>query len=187
MIKNKNDLNYYLAEDLKRFFKKPTLKDLILHNEVWYIYRYLRQLRYVEYYKNTGKLKLLFLYHFFRYKRLGFKLRYTIYPNTVAPGLRIFHTGEFLHIKSRCRIGKNCTMLPGVVIGNKNLEDDESWVTVGNNCYFGLGAKIFGEVKIGDNVIIGANSVVVKDIPDNCVVSGIPAKIIKRNGQKIKN
>lgn len=44
----------------------------------------------------------------------------------------------------------------------------------------GLGAKIFGEVTIGNNVIIGANAVVVKDIPDNCVVGGIPAKIIRK-------
>ncbi|MCA0230356.1 MAG: serine acetyltransferase [Bacteroidetes bacterium] len=129
---------------------------------------------------NTERNKLFFLYHFFKYKRLGFKLRFTIYPNTIGPGLRIYHTGDFLHVKKNCKIGKNCTLLPGVVIGNKNLEDDGSWVIIGDNCYIGLGAKIFGQVTIGNNVIIGANSVVVKDIPDNCVVSGIPAKIIKK-------
>ena len=71
--------------------------------------------------------------------------------------------------------------MPGVVIGNKRLEEDDSWVIIGDNCYIGLGAKIFGSVKIGNNVIIGANSVVTKDIPDNCVVGGIPAKVIKQN------
>lgn len=50
---------------------------------------------------------------------------------------------------------------------------------VGNNCYFGLGAKILGSVKIGNNVIVGANAVVTKDITDNAVVGGIPAKILK--------
>jgi serine O-acetyltransferase len=139
----------------------------------------------MEYYKNTGKSKVLFFYHFFIYKRLGFKLRFTIYPNTIGPGLRIFHTGDFLHVKKNCQIGKNCTLLPGVVIGNKNLDEDGSWVIIGDNCYLGLGAKIFGKVTIGNNVVIGANSVVLKDIPDNCVVSGIPAKIIKRDGVKI--
>lgn len=48
-----------------------------------------------------------------------------------------------------------------------------------------LGAKIIGKVSIGNNVIIAPNSVVVKDIPDNCVVSGIPAKIIKKDGMKV--
>lgn len=187
MIQSKQGLKHYLSKDLKRFGKKPNLKDLFLHNEVWFIYKYQKHLRYVEFYKNTRKSKLLFLYHFFRYKRLGFKLRFTIYPNTVGAGMRIFHTGDFVHIKSKCKIGRNCTLLPGVVIGNKNLEDDGSFTTIGNNCYFGLGAKVFGEVNIGNNVVIGANSVVVKDIPDNCVVSGIPAKIIKKNGEKYFN
>lgn len=64
MIQSKQDLIYYLSEDLKRFDnKKPTLKDKILHNEVWYIYHYIRHLRYVEYYKNTKRSKILFLYH----------------------------------------------------------------------------------------------------------------------------
>ncbi|WP_066627093.1 serine O-acetyltransferase [Labilibacter marinus] len=185
MILSKEELRKYLLEDSRRFETIPSLKDKILHNEVWYIYKYQCQLRFVEFYKNTGKSKLLFLYHFFRYKRLGFKLRFTIYPNTIGPGLRIFHTGDFVHVKKCCKIGKNCTLLPGVVIGNKNINDDGSWVTVGDNCYFGLGAKIFGEVKIGNNVVIGANSVVVKDIPDNCVVSGIPAVIIKKDGKNV--
>jgi serine O-acetyltransferase len=128
------------------------------------------------------------LYYFFLFKRIGFKLRFTIYPNTIGPGLRIFHTGDFIHIKQNCKIGKNCTLLLGVVIGNKNLEDvDSSWAIIGNNCYIGLGAKIFDQVTICDNVVIGANSVVSKDIPDNCVVSGITAKIIKRDGIKVSD
>lgn len=185
MITNNVILKKYISDDLKRFGEKPTLKDWILSNEVWYIYHYQRHLRFVEYYKNSGKYKILYLYHYWRLKRLGFKLKFTIYPNTIGPGLRIYHTGDFLHIKKNCIIGKNCTLLPGVVIGNKNLLDDNNWVTVGDNCYFGLGAKIFGKVTIGNNVVIGANTVVTKDIPDNCVVSGIPAKIIKINGIKV--
>lgn len=180
MIKNRQDLKEYLSKDLIRFNnKKPNLKDWILHNESWYIYKYIRHLRYVEYYKNTKSSKLLFLYHWFKYKRLGFKLRFTVYPNTVGPGFRIYHTGDFIHIKPSCRIGKNCTILPGVVFGNKYEEDNNNEVIVGDNCYFGLGVKIFGNVKIGNNVTIGANAVVTHDIPDNAIVGGIPAKIIR--------
>jgi len=186
-MKTKKELEYFLSEDLKRFEKKPTYKDWILHNEAWYIYHYQRYLRFVEYYRNSGKSRILFLIYFFRYKRLGFKLRFTVYPDTIGPGLRIFHTGDFVHVKQNCKIGKNCTLLPGVVIGNKNLEEDNTFVTIGENCYIGLGVKIFGQVSIGNNVVIGANSVVTKDIPDNCVVSGIPARIIKQNGIKVVN
>lgn len=180
MISTFSELQLYLKEDLKRFNnKKPTLKDWILHNEVWYIYNYIRHLRYVEYYKNAQSSKLLFLYHWFKYKRLGFKLRFTIYPNTIGPGFRIYHAGDFVHVKPTCKIGKNCTILPGVVFGNKYEGEDNSIVKVGDNCYFGLGVKIFGNVTIGNNVTIGANAVVTHDIPDNAIVGGIPARIIR--------
>ena len=52
---------------------------------------------------------------------------------------------------------------------------------IGNNVYIGPGAKLFGPITIGDNVTIGANAVVNRDIPSNCVVAGVPAKIIKEN------
>lgn len=178
LIATKEEFRLYLSEDLKRFNgKKPGLKDWLLHNEVWYIFYYIRHLRYVEYYKN--KNKLLFLWHFFFYKRFGFKLRITIYPGTVGPGLRIYHAGDFVHVGPNVRIGKNCTLLPGVVFGNKYEKADEDKIVVGDNCYFGLGAKIFGNVKIGNNVTVGANAVVTKDIFDNAVVGGVPAKVIK--------
>lgn len=175
---NKTDLKYYLTEDLKRFNnKKPNIKDKLLHNEVWYIFHYIKHLRYIEYYKN--KNKLLFLWHFYKYKHLGFKLRITIYPGTIGPGFRIYHIGDFIHVGPNITIGKNCTILPGVVFGNKTEQPDNRPTTVGDNCYFGLGVKILGPIKIGNNVTIGANAVVTKDIPDNAIVGGIPAKIIK--------
>ena len=119
------------------------------------------------------------MWYFFRYKRLGFKLRMTIYPNTIGPGLRIYHAGDFVHVGPNVRIGCNCTMLPGVVFGNKSETPDNTSVVVGDNCYFRLGAKNLGSVKIGNNVTVDANAVVTKDIPDNAVVGEIPAKIIK--------
>ena len=187
MINSIEKLHSYKTEDLKRYGNhKPTFKDLILHNESWYIYQYIKHLRYVEYYRNTKKSKILFLYHFFKYKRLGFKLKITIYPNTVGPGFRIYHVGDFIHVKPTCRIGRNCTILPGVVFGNKYEQADNAPVVVGDNCYLGLGAKIFGSVKIGNNLTIGANSVVTKDIPDNAIVGGIPAKIIRFKGNANK-
>ena len=57
---------------------------------------------------------------------------------------------------------------------------------LGNNVYIGAGAKIIGGITIGNNVKIGAGSVVVKNVPDNCTVVGNPARIIKKNGIKVK-
>lgn len=185
MIKNKEDLKYYLKKDLERYDKKPTLLDWAICNEKWFIYRFSRNLRILEYYLNTSKGRIkrpMYYFRLFIYKRQVFKHKVDIKPNNMGPGFRLFHLGSLVRIIRDCQIGSHCSILPGVVIGNRGLYHTErDWVNIGDNCYIGLGAKIFGPVTIGNNVIIGANSVVVKDIPDNCVVSGIPAQIIKRN------
>ena len=177
----KSELYLTLKADDVRFGNyKPNIKDYILRNEVWYIYHYIRYLRYVDYYRKKGGVYfLLYIYYFIKYKRLSFKLHFTIYPGTIGPGFRIYHVGGFTHVGRNVRIGKNCTMLPGVVFGNKTENEDIGFVSVGDNCYIGLNAKILGPVQIGNNVVIGANSVVTKSIPDNVVVAGCPARIIK--------
>lgn len=179
MITNRQDLKDFLSEDLKRYNnEKPTIKDWILKNEKWYIWQYIKTLRHLEFHLNN-KHKLRYLYWFFRYKRMCYDLKIDIKPNNLGPGIRIMHIGSLIRIKKNCIIGKNCTILPGTVIGNKHLNNDNSWVHIGDNCYIGLGVKIFGEINIGNNVTIGANAVVTKDIPDNAIVAGVPAKIIK--------
>lgn len=82
-------------------------------------------------------------------------------------------------VHARAVLGKKCMIGTCVTIGGKS-----GWYEVpviGNNVHIANGAKIIGPVRIGDNVIIGANAVVVKDVPDNCIVAGVPAKIIKEN------
>lgn len=75
------------------------------------------------------------------------------------------------------KIGKNCWINQGVTIGYTNDEDSP---TLGNNVTVYAGAKILGDVHVGNNVIVAANAVVVKDVEDNCVVGGVPARVIKR-------
>lgn len=75
-------------------------------------------------------------------------------------------------------MGKNCSVNKGVVIGNKKGQENRA--VIGDNCWFTLGCKIIGKVHIGDNVIVCQNSVVVKDVESNSIVSGVPAKVIKR-------
>lgn len=181
MIRNKKDLKQYLEQDFKIFKDSPvTIKDFILKNERWYIYHFIKHLRMTEYYINKysgggGKLQMLF--HLFWLKYFSRKMNLTIYPNTVGPGLQLFHFGDFTHIAKGCKIGKNCTILPGVVFGKK--DGTEIKTTVGDDCFFGLGVKILGTVHIGNNVTIGANAVVTKDIPNNAIAGGVPARIIK--------
>ena len=90
------------------------------------------------------------------------------------------HIGDMIWVKSSARIGRNCTLRPGVVIGKKGVENAvDAPVTVGDNVNFGLGVRVLGKLHIGNNVSIGANSVVTKDIPDNAVAVGLPASVIK--------
>lgn len=85
--------------------------------------------------------------------------------------------GSGVVIHNRVKIGKNCIINPGVTIGGRSriYEVPE----IGDNVFIAGGAKILGNVKVGDNVIIGANAVVIDNVPDNCIVAGIPAKIIR--------
>ena len=75
------------------------------------------------------------------------------------------------------KIGKNCWVNQGVTIGYTN---DTDCPTIGDEVTIYAGAKILGDVHIGNNVIVAANAVVVKDVEDNCVVGGVPARVIKR-------
>ena len=74
------------------------------------------------------------------------------------------------------KIGKNCWVNQGVTIGYTN---DEDCPTLGDNVTVYCGAKVLGDVHLGDNVVVAANAVVVKDVEANCVVAGVPAKVIK--------
>lgn len=100
-----------------------------------------------------------------------------LFPNTIDEGLYLVHPG-FRRIDVFSHIGKHCTILPNVLIGRKEpgIKAD---VYIGDNCYISTGVIILGPVTIGNNVTIGAGAVVTKDIPDNVVVAGIPAKIIR--------
>lgn len=93
-------------------------------------------------------------------------------------------------------IGDNCAISHNVRIYTSNYEADEiiyensktrsknGNVYIGNNCWIGVNVLITEGVTIGSNVVIGANSVITKDIPSNCVVGGVPARILKINDKK---
>lgn len=97
----------------------------------------------------------------------------------IGKGLSIGHPVGVV-ITGNAKIGENCFLLSGVVIGSKSNAAGGGYITIGNNAYIGTGAKIVGEkIFIGDNVTIGANSVVLNDIPADSTCVGIPARIIQ--------
>jgi serine O-acetyltransferase len=93
----------------------------------------------------------------------------------IGPGLVIHNCmGIFILAK---RIGHSCTVNQGVSIASVR---GAGWPTIGNNVYLGAGCKVMGGVTVGDNVVVSANSLVVSDVPSNCTVMGVPARIISR-------
>lgn len=86
----------------------------------------------------------------------------------IGPGL-VIHTPIGIYVGGT-KIGKNLTVQTGVLIAAGAGE-------IGDNVYFGPGAKIVGNAKIGSNVVIMANSLVLTDVPSNCTVVGVPARI----------
>ena len=78
-------------------------------------------------------------------------------------------------------IGENVTIYHGVTLGGVSLDKGKRHPTVGNNVIIGAGAKVLGNITIGDNSKIGANSVILKDIPKDSVAVGVPGKIITKS------
>lgn len=94
----------------------------------------------------------------------------------IAGGLSCFH--PFATVINAKSIGRNFEFRNGLTIGNKN-NDNELVPTIGDNVVCGANVCIIGKIRIGNNVVIGAGSVVVKDVPDNVVVVGNPSKVLK--------
>ncbi len=106
-----------------------------------------------------------------------------IHPGAqIAEGFFIDH-GFGVVIGETTIIGTNVSVYQGVTLGGVSLRKEKRHPTLGNNIVVGAGAKVLGNIKIGDYVQIGANSVVLKDIPENCTVVGIPGRIVKMNGK----
>ena len=129
--------------------------------------------------------------HFFYKKKLFFTARLIsqlsrfftgieIHPGaTIGKGLFIDH-GMGVVIGETAEIGDNVTLYHGVTLGGTGKDKGKRHPTVGNNAIIGCGTKVLGPITIGDSVKIGANSVVLEDMPSDCTAVGIPAKIVRR-------
>mgnify|MGYP001422917289 CR=1 FL=1 len=108
-----------------------------------------------------------------------------IHPSAkIGTGFFIDH-GMGVVIGETAEIGDYVTLFQGVTLGGTGKERGKRHPTLGNHVVVGAGAKILGGITIGDNVKIGANSVVLKNVPPNSTVIGVPARIIKTQGERL--
>lgn len=184
MIQSYSDYKEYLRQDALANIKREKCQWWKMKLNVWYgndsyrFLRYMQALRRYEYELNCspgpfckltrGSAKL-------RWHRLGAKYNVNINPNVVGYGFRVPHLVGGIIINCRS-VGSFCTANAGVVVGNNSKGE---LAMIGNNVDLTVGCKVIGGVHIGDNVTVAPNSVVVKDVPANAIVSGIPATILK--------
>ncbi len=102
----------------------------------------------------------------------------------LGPGLFIDH-GMGVVIGETAEVGENVTLLQGVTLGGTSLKREKRHPTLGNNVVVGAGAKIIGAFTIGAGSRIGAGSVVVREVPTNSVVVGVPGRVTYRDGQRV--
>jgi len=164
--------------DLRKFIERD-LQVRGLSKLPWF-YRYrkpiiyytvtLRKVEYLKNCKNGVVNKLILKFMQLKLKRMGMKLGFSIAPNTFGPGLYLVHWGSVV-ISSEAQIGENARVHSCVNVSRAPI--------IGNNVYLGPGAVVVGDISIGDNVSIGANSVVTTSLQDNVTVLGIPARVVK--------
>lgn len=191
MILTKSDLKYYIEQDRlmnnedekeRRHGIHLRVKQLLIPNLAL---KYLMFLRKSEYYFNRNQAnhsiwnEVCAIYWRYKLRNLGIKLGYSIPINVVGPGLSLPHFGTIV-VNGHARIGNNCRLHVGVNIGASG--GNPKAPQIGNNVYIGPGAILFGDIKISDNVTIGANATVNRNCDrENVVLAGSPAMIVKEN------
>lgn len=184
MIKSRKDYIEYLACDARALgyeSSKPKWGG-VSHA----IYAYERLLRKCEYYNNCKKnivYKPYRLYLKYMFRRKSIKYGFEIPLNCFGKGLSIAHIGPII-INGGAKIGDNCRIHVGVNIGTAAGFADKA-PEIGNNVYIAPGAKVFGEIKIADGIVVGANAVVNKSfLTPDISIAGVPAKQINSKGTR---
>jgi len=177
------ELRYLIRSDIYRYHGRVSV-GLLLKSLVFGVgEKYSLWMRLARYLSEQSKLwfpAYLVARFFLRRCTFRYGIRISCFTS-VGPGLYIGHFGEII-VSAHATIGRNVNLNQGVTIGISNRGPRKGTPTVGDNVYIGPGAKLFGNISIGNNVAIGANCVVTKDVSDNAVVVGVPGRVISYDG-----
>jgi serine O-acetyltransferase len=173
-----------IKHDHFRVYKSTSALSIFKHVLLGESFKYIFWLRLCTKFRGRGINKGLYLFCRFMLSYYKYKFGISISDKTeIGSG---FYIGHFsgIFISPDAVIGTNCNISQGVTIGKVSRGEKMGTPVIGNNVYIAPGAKLIGGIHIGNNVAIGANAVVVKDIPDNVTVGGIPAKYLSDNGSE---
>ena len=172
-----------LREDLKAVFERdPAVRSAV---EVFFCYPGFHAMLFHRAAHALWTRKLYFPGRFLSH--LGrFFTGIEIHPGAqIGKGFFIDH-GMGVVIGETAEIGENCTLYHGVTLGGTSWAREKRHPTLGNNVIIGSGAKVLGPFKVGDNAKVGSNSVVVKEVPADSTVVGIPGKIVMQADKKVE-
>lgn len=168
--------------DLKRYGQNCSVKEFIKSYFLFPGFKYICWLRLTLFFRR--KKNLVFFHYLCRYKLHRLKIKFGInipYNTKIGEGFYIGHIGG-ITVNHKAILGKNCNISSGVVIGETFRGKRQGTPIIGDYVYIGPGAKIIGNISIGDNVAIGANAVITKSVPSNSVAIGIPGRVISEEG-----
>ena len=175
MIKSKEEYKRYLEQDkiaLGKTYKYPK----VIGDEIW---KFQRLMRKTEYYKNCSKCFATKLYSKllqYKYYQMRLKLGISIPLNVFGPGLSIAHYGTIV-VNGNAKVGKNCRIQECTTIGATNGCKEAP--ILGDNIFIGSGARIIGNIRIANDIAIGANALVNKNFEEQGItIAGVPAKKI---------
>jgi serine O-acetyltransferase len=172
-IESRSDYRIFVTADC-RSLGLTSKRNWLLLNE---ILTFQVRLRRVEYALNCSKNPVRILVRRYLYKRISTRLGFSISPNTFGPGLAIAHRGTIV-VNGGARVGANCRIHVDVNIGTEAGKSNAAPI-IGDDCYIGPGAKIFGQIEIGAGSVIGANAVVNRSFPEGSqTLAGVPARVV---------
>lgn len=179
MITDRKSYKQYRKADLQAY----QVERLTLYKWLWMdCLRFQLRLRRIEFLYNTKRHNPLRTLRWFLLEianhRFAVRMGFSIPKNVFGPGLCIVHPGTIV-VNPRAKVGSHCRIHPGTCIG-----DYDGVPTLGDYVYIGPGAKLYGNITVGNNVAVGANAVVNKSFRDNVTLAGTPAHIVNETGAK---
>jgi serine O-acetyltransferase len=172
LISTKEDLKFFIRADLAASRLPAWRPYFAVTHRIAHFQRLLRRTEYWDRCRSDPVGRLVSAWLRLRCQRLGERFGYEIPRYAFGPGLSVAHFGT-VTVNPDARIGRNCRLHSctiGEVLGESPV--------IGDNVHIGPGARILGGITVGDRVVVAANAVVVKDVPEGVTVGGVPARVL---------
>ena len=172
-----------LKEDIKAFKDRdPAARNALEIMLLYPGFKAIRMHRRAHFYYKRG-------WHFlarFVSQRAARKTGIEIHPGATIGRRLVIDHGTGIVIGETAEIGDDVLIYQGVTLGGTGKDTGKRHPTIGNNVMISAGAKVLGPFKVGDNSRIAAGAVVLEEVPPDCTVVGVPARVVRRNGEKVQ-